>query len=329
VLQIYDLVDGTLKPKPAPASPEGLAAALWIDLWDPKPEELRMVEGATGTTLHLPDAVERFYISDQVRASERQLTLQALLVTGIDQHAPKLIPVTFIRSKGPMITISKGSPDGLAWLVAECQECVATQPKDLFPNILDMVIDYATGVLDHIGGELDRINRLLFQHHIAVKRRLRLNASPRRRNRQLEGILTDLGYCREVLVKLRRSVLSFRRLVGLLSERAPDETIARKLTAFEHELSAIAEAEVDLSSGASFMLDGAVGYIGILQSKTINIMTILGVLLTPPVLVASVYGMNFPNIPELHWTYGYAWALGLMVLSGLGMYVVVRLRGWL
>jgi magnesium transporter len=46
-------------------------------------------------------------------------------------------------------------------------------------------------------------------------------------------------------------------------------------------------------------------------------------------LVASVYGMNFKHMPELDWTWGYAWALGLMVVSAIVMYVIVRIRGWL
>ncbi len=79
----------------------------------------------------------------------------------------------------------------------------------------------------------------------------------------------------------------------------------------------MAQVEEDLSATAAFMLEGAVGFIGILQSRTINIMTIVGVLLTPPVLVASVYGMNFRHMPELEWTWGYLWALALMVLSAL------------
>ena len=77
------------------------------------------------------------------------------------------------------------------------------------------------------------------------------------------------------------------------------------------------------------MLDGAVGFIGILQSRTINIMTIVGVLLTPPVLVASIYGMNFKAMPELGWAWGYPWALVLMALSAIAMYLLVRTRGWL
>jgi len=108
---------------------------------------------------------------------------------------------------------------------------------------------------------------MLFQHHTTAKRRLLMSASTARRTKQLESILTELGYCREVLVKLRRSVLSFRRLLGLLQERVKDEALLKSLALFEHELASIAEAQVDMASGASFMLDGAVGYITILRAR--------------------------------------------------------------
>ena len=192
-----------------------------------------------------------------------------------------------------------------------------------------MIVEHTTDALDRVGGDLDRLNGTLFQHRVARPLRARMQASPRRRNRQLERILTELGYCREVLLKLRRSVVSFQRIVALLREREPEAVPAAKLESFERDLRALAQVEEDLSATAAFMLDGAVGFIGILQSRTINIMTIVGVLLTPPVLVASVYGMNFKHMPELEWAWGYPWALALMVLSAIVTYAVVRLRGWL
>lgn len=327
MLQVYAVEGGKLNARPHDQA--SLGAAVWIDLADPTPEEQRLVERATGLQIRPPDDLDRFYISDQLRSTNDQLILNALLVTGVTEHQPNLIPVTFIRSKGPLVTVSKGNKDGLAWLIAECEENLPTTSTDIFPVILDMIIDHAINVLDHVSGDLDRLNRALFQHHNSTKRRLQLSASPRRRSHQLELILTELGYCREVLVKLRRSALSFRRLIGLLRERATEEGLAKKLEAFGNELQAIAEAEVDLSSTASFMLDGAVGFIGIMQNQTVNILTVVGTLLTPPVLVASIYGMNFKNIPELQWEWGYAWALALMVISGLVMYAFVRARGWL
>jgi magnesium transporter len=329
VLTAYSIESGTLKPSPGARDAGTLARAVWIDLWDPTPEEIAQVEQVTGTEIRPPERLDRFYVSDQVQTTDGQLTLRAVLLAGLEQRRPKLIPVTFIRSKGPMVTISKGSSDGLAWLAAECPNCLPTTAADMFSAILDMLVDHATNVLDRVGGDLDQIDRKLFQHHTTAKRRFLILAAARERTRQLEGILTELGYQREVLVKLRRSALSFRRLVAILRERSKDDGLAGKLREFEHELIAIAEVQVDLSNTAAFMLDGAVGYITIMQSKTINIMTVLGILLTPPVLIASVYGMNFKVMPELQWEWGYPWALGLMVVSVIVAFVFVRLRGWL
>jgi magnesium transporter len=327
MLQVFSSEGGRLKAEQGITA--NLASALWIDLANPTPEEKDAVKQAVGIVVDPPEEVDHFYISEQVRQRDGHIVLKALLLGGLAQRKPTLVPVTIVRTKGPLVTISTGSPGGLGWLAEECQETVPTESKDVFPAILDMVIDHATNVLEDIGSDLDRINRALFQHHTTAKRRLLMSASTARRTRQLEGILTELGYCREVLVKLRRSVMSFRRLLGLLQERVKDEALLKNLALFEHELSSIAEAQVDMANGASFMLDGAVGYITILQSKTINIMTILGVMLTPPVLVASVYGMNFKNMPELNWEWGYAWALGLMAASAIGMYLFMRARNWL
>jgi Mg2+ and Co2+ transporter CorA len=211
LLQAYSIEAGKLKAISTPFDPAETGAAIWIDLWDTTPDEVQTVEQAVGIKIDAPAELNSFYISDQVQSSNGRLLLKGLLLAGLDQRHPTLVPVTFIRTKGPLITISKGSPDGLAWLVAECQECGPEPGKDVFPVILDMIIDHATNVLDLIGSELDKINRRLFQHHATPKRRLQLLSSPRHRIRQLETILTELGYCREVLVKLRRSALSFRR----------------------------------------------------------------------------------------------------------------------
>jgi magnesium transporter len=327
VLQAY-AVDGE-SLKPLAGGMDALGSTFWIDVCEPTPDEQKAVEQVLGSRLRAPEEPARFQISTPVRSSIGSVTLTALLLAGLDDHRPQLITVQFIKSKGPLVTVTKGNPGGLAWLARECGDCIPSGPRDAFLVLINLIIEHATDALDEVGEDLDRLNNLLFQHHATRKRRLQLDASPRRRNHQLELILTELGYCREVLVKLRRSVLSLRRVVILLRERDAESGMAGKLESFEHELKALAEAEEDLSATTSFMLDGAVGYIGILQSRTINIMTIVGVLLTPPVLVASVYGMNFKHMPELDWAWGYGWALGLMVLSALATFVIVRVRGWL
>jgi magnesium transporter len=53
------------------------------------------------------------------------------------------------------------------------------------------------------------------------------------------------------------------------------------------------------------------------------------VALLPPTLIASIYGMNFPGIPEVGWRYGYPFALCLMVASVAAPFIYFRRKGWL
>jgi magnesium transporter len=327
VLQAYAIAGGRLAPISGDAG--ALGRAFWIDASEPTREEQAALEQALGIELRLPEEPARFQVSHPLRSSNGSLTLTALLLAGLTERRPQLVTVSFILGRGPLLTVTRGGTGGLGWLARECEELRAAKPGDAFFVALDVIVEHITDTLDRTGEQLDRLNRTLFQHRATRLLRERMLASPRRRNRQLERILTDLGYCGEVLVKLRRCVLSFSRVVSLLRERNSEMVPARRLESFEQQLQTLAQAEEDLSVTAAFMLDGTVGYIGILQSRSINIMTIVGVLLTPPVLVASIYGMNFKHMPELGWTWGYGWALTLMVLSALVTYVIVRMRGWL
>jgi magnesium transporter len=53
------------------------------------------------------------------------------------------------------------------------------------------------------------------------------------------------------------------------------------------------------------------------------------VILMAPTLIAGIYGMNFDQMPELRWGYGYPLALGLMATVALGLFVYFRRKGWI
>jgi len=100
-----------------------------------------------------------------------------------------------------------------------------------------------------------------------------------------------------------------------------------KLAAFESDLKSIEEAESDLSATAGFLLDGVVGYIGLLQNNVMNILTLITLLLTPAMVISAIYGMNFKYMPELQWAYGYPLSLLAIVASTAGLWLWVRARG--
>jgi magnesium transporter len=65
------------------------------------------------------------------------------------------------------------------------------------------------------------------------------------------------------------------------------------------------------------------------QNNIIKIFSIASVALMPPTLIASIYGMNFKHMPELEWTYGYPFALMLMIGTAILPCVVFRWMKWL
>jgi magnesium transporter len=72
-----------------------------------------------------------------------------------------------------------------------------------------------------------------------------------------------------------------------------------------------------------------IGILSIEQNKVIKIFTIVNVVFLPPTLIASIYGMNFDFMPELHWDYGYLVSIGLMILSSVTPIVIFKKKGWI
>ncbi len=76
-------------------------------------------------------------------------------------------------------------------------------------------------------------------------------------------------------------------------------------------------------------MDATVGFININQNKINKIFSVSSVAFLPPTLIASIYGMNFRVLPELNWSFGYPFAILLMVASAVTPFWYFRRRGWL
>ena len=328
MLKSYTIEGDSLHEVEGALDAEAIRKAQWIDVFDASEEEKRRLEEALDIQLSPINDYEPFQVSSHYSATERQLTMTGQVLTFRDENEPHLAKITFIRSGDVLVTVSDGQ-HGLSSLVKECENCFTHKSghDDILAAILDMLVDHSDNILDKVGHDLDRINTLVFQHHTSPKRRELLQSSPRRRNRQLENILSQLGPSREILVKLRRSVLSFRRMIAFMREQKMPETLLAKLETFERDLRSIAEAETDLSATAGFLLDGVVGFIGLLQNKVMNVLTLVATVLTPPMVIAGIYGMNFKVMPELQWTYGYPFAIGLCLVSSAALFLYMRVRG--
>jgi magnesium transporter len=69
--------------------------------------------------------------------------------------------------------------------------------------------------------------------------------------------------------------------------------------------------------------------VSIEQNEEVKKISAWAAILFAPTLIGTVYGMNFDHMPELHWYYGYPFALLLMALVCGCLFAVFRRRGWL
>ena len=84
-----------------------------------------------------------------------------------------------------------------------------------------------------------------------------------------------------------------------------------------------------LTNKITFLLDATLGMVSLEQNDIIKIFSVAAVVLLPPSLVASIYGMNFKNMPELEWYYGYPMALVLILLAAVLPYYFFKWKDWL
>jgi magnesium transporter len=66
----------------------------------------------------------------------------------------------------------------------------------------------------------------------------------------------------------------------------------------------------------------------IAQNDQVKKISAWAAILFAPTLIGTVYGMNFDYMPELHWTFGYPFAMVLMLMVSVTLYLVFKRRGW-
>ncbi len=104
--------------------------------------------------------------------------------------------------------------------------------------------------------------------------------------------------------------------------------IQARLKTVRRDVESLSDYESHLSGKTQFLQDAVLGFINTQQNDIFKVLTIVSVVGVPPTLIASIYGMNFHNIPEYQWKYGYQWGLGVIALSIIVPILWFKWRKW-
>jgi magnesium transporter len=310
---------------------ETAGAMAWIGLFRPTDAQFRPVAEEFG--LH-EVAVEDAIVAHQRPKLERYGdTLFVVLRAATYMDAEEEVEFGEIHVfVGPnfVLTVRHSRTPDLAMVrhrMEESPELLALGPEAVLYAILDSVVDGYAPVVAGLDKDIDEIEVQVFRGDPSVSRRIyELSGEViefQRSTRPLHGMLEALaaGFDKygtnEELQQLLRDVADHAT------------TVSERVAAFRQNLSDILTVNATLVNQAQNEEVKRLTEASIEQNEEVKRISAWAAIIFAPTLIGTIYGMNFDVMPELHWALGYPFALGLMAVISIGLWLVFRRRGWL
>jgi magnesium transporter len=231
-----------------------------------------------------------------------------------EPHA-RLHEVDLVSGRNFLVSFNHGMPidaEAVAERVRAHPDLTDEGGGFLLYVVLDELVDAFFPALDAIGERVEDLQEAVFEGRTQVQ--------------------TDLFRLRKDMVAVRRvagpmrdaMVVLLRRDLSLYTEEA-----RRYLQDIYDHLVRVVESVEDYQDLASAALDAN---LSVVSNKVAEVARALGAyaaIFAVITMIAGIYGMNFRHMPELDWRFGYAYALGLMLLSGVGLWLFFKRKNWL
>ncbi len=206
-------------------------------------------------------------------------------------------------------------------------ELLARGPEAVLYKIMDSVVDGYAPVIAGLQKDIDEIETEVFRGDPKVSRRIYELSQEviefQRATRPLLGMLDSLtaGFEKYAIdVELQRYLRDVADHATIVTER---------VAGFRQMLSDILTVNATLVNQAQNEEIKRLTVASYEQNEEVKRVSAWAAILFAPTLIGTAYGMNFDNMPELHWELGYPFALGLMALTSLTLWLIFRARGWL
>ncbi|TCS36869.1 magnesium transporter [Paucimonas lemoignei] len=294
-------------------------APVWVDLTDPTDEERAWVKSIYGVILPGEDEVKDIEASARYYEAENgDLHLRTDFLLDEDEGPARVITVAFILARNMLFSMHEDDLPvfRLVRLRARSRPGSIADYKDVLLDLYATDAEYSADALEGIYQSLEDVSRSVLKKGFT--------------DQDAASALNAIAHEEDLNGRIRRNMMDTRRAVSflmrgrLLNAEQFDE--ARQIL---RDIESLDGHTAFLFDKINFLMDATVGFININQNKIIKIFSVASVAFLPPTLIASIYGMNFKFLPELDWSLGYPFALGLMLASAIAPFAYFKRRGWL
>ena len=284
---------------------------VWIDLFSPSGEEKRATETYLGTTIQNRAQAEEIEISSRFSETEKAIFANtSFLIPGPDEYTEET--VSFILTDNILTTLRESPLRSFT----DLQRRLMAFPKIyhsghiVFLGILEQRIDLDADMVELVSKEINQYNR-----KVSVGEDIS------------EEFLIDINLLQENTMLIRENIIDKQRVISsiLKSSNYPKEYQSRLNVLLKDISSLINHTDFGFER-LEYLQNTVLGIINLDQNKIMKVFTLVSLMLMPPTLIASFFGMNV----QFGWlgTSGWSWviALALMVASTLIIFWIFKSR---
>lgn len=311
-------VKGLEKCELAPGDPLP-PTSVWIDLIGPSNEERQIAEKLMGAEIPTKETVASIETSERLYVEPGAVVMTAQLPLETRSVDPALSSVTFVLNAKRLVTVRYGELNAFTLFSKKAQidETIAHLGPAVFFAMLDIIVDRCADDMENASALYDELALQVFGEGLNTRK----TASYQVAIKRLGQIGLQVAKLHDVCASLARALLfvsTHAKRLGLSAEQSSDCKM------YSRDIHSIKEHGDALDNKLTFLLDATVGLVTLEQNQISKIFTVLGVIFLPPTLIASIYGMNFRNMPELDWQQGFLFSIGLMLVSVITTFLFFR-----
>jgi magnesium transporter len=293
-----------------------LSGLIWIDLQSPTLDEIVDVEKKFH--INIPTRMQQEEIESSSRfVEEDDYTIansKFLQKTDVENQYFNA-NVSFLMKDDLLVTYREGEVRAFI----ECRKRIGinskpySSGKKIFLSLFEIRIDFDADFIENISRQITIIGKSLTSE-----------------SESKEELLKQITAYQETTMQIRENIIDKQRVVSLMLKNMEfTEDEKERLRILNKDIDSLVDHTNFLFERLEYLQNTFLGLVNIDQNKIIKIFTMVSVIIMPPTLIASMYGMNFKFMPELDWRLGYPMSLLLMVGSSVVTWIIFKRHKWL
>lgn len=284
---------------------------LWLDLNDVTEEVEAALEQFLKIYIQEEEEMEEIEISSRyIETTDTLVANSRFLLENYEEET-----ISFIVKNGILVTVRNQELRSFNDTVKKMFANPRSYPSGfhVLVALMETRVDYDADMIEDMTRDISRLSMRLKDDDDVT-----------------DDILIDIKELQEKTMIIRENIVDKQRICSNMLKSILFPADAKdKLSVIIKDINSLFEYTRFSFDRLEYLQDTFLGLVNIQQNKIIKIFTIVSVIFLPPTLVASMYGMNFDFMPELHWRYGYAFAIFMMVVSVALILYYFKRKDWL